>query len=183
MLSNPNRREVLRTGGLLLAGVATGKAVLAQGSVVDIGMRSDLDGAKVWFDPIGALVTSGTTLRWTIHENVHTAAAYHPDNDNHSLRIPKGAAPWDSGHLVNPGDTFEVTLTVPGVYDYYCAPHEFGGMVGRIIVQDALGPGALSYDYFKGLDPMPDWQEVPELAQAAFPSIKSILANGVAQGL
>ena len=33
-----------------------------------------------------------------------------------------------------PGEAFEVMLTEPGVYDYYCVPHEHAGMVGRIVV-------------------------------------------------
>lgn len=163
----------------MLAGAATGSVSQAQGTVFDIGMRSDVDGAHVWFDPIGLLVPIGSTLRWTTLENVHTATAYHPENDNHSLRIPKGAAPWDSDYLVNPGDSYEVTLTVPGVYDYYCAPHEFGGMVGRIIVEKPSGPGTLGFDYFKSQKPAPDWEAVPKLAQAAFPSINHIVTNGI----
>ncbi len=167
--------------GVAVPGIVPGMAFGA-GSVVDIAMRSDTDGAQVWFDPIGLLVPAMTTIRWTTRENVHTATAYHPDNDNHSLRIPDGAAPWNSDYLVNPGDSFEVTLSVPGVYDYFCAPHEFGGMVGRIIVSDPTGPGTLPFDYFKTLAPAPDWQEVPELARASFPSIRDIMENGVVRG-
>ena len=37
-----------------------------------------------------------------------------------------------------PGESFEVELTEPGVYDYFCIPHEHAGMVGRIVVG---GPG------------------------------------------
>jgi plastocyanin len=149
VLNNPTRRDVLRTG------VAT-DATASENTPYDIAMRSDTDGARVWFDPIGLLVPLNSTIRW---------------------RIPDGAAPWDSYYLVNPGNAFEVTLTVPGVYDYYCAPHEIGGMVGRIIVQDATGPGTRAFDYFKFRNP--DWQQVPDLAQAAFPSIESILKNNV----
>lgn len=163
----------------MLAGLAIPGIAQGHGFVADITMRSDIDGAHVWFDPIGLLVQPSTTIRWTLKENVHTATAYHPDNDNHSRRIPDAAEPWDSDYLVNPGDAFEVTLTVPGVYDYYCAPHEHGGMVGRIIVAEATGPGALPFDYFKRLSPVPDWEAVPDLAQVMFPSIESILTNGV----
>ncbi len=163
--------------GIAVPGIVPGMAFGA-GSVVDIDMRSDTDGAQVWFDPIGLLVPAMTTIRWTTRENVHTATAYHPDNDDHSLRIPIGALPWDSGYLVNPGDSFQVTLHVPGVYDYYCAPHEHGGMVGRIIVAGSDDPRALPYDYFKGLDPAPDWQDVPELAQDTFPSVERIMQGG-----
>ena len=163
----------------MLAGIATPALVHAGDQAVNIAMRSDIDGARVWFDPIGVLVSPGTTITWIIRENVHTATAYHPDNDDHSLRIPKGALAWDSGYLVNPGDSFQVTLTVPGVYDYYCAPHEHGGMVGRIIVGDPTGPGALPFDYFKGLDSALDWQDVPKMARNNFPPIQSIVEHGM----
>jgi plastocyanin len=139
------------------------------------------DGSKVWYDPIGLPVEPGTTLRWMIMANVHATAAYHPDNDLHSLRIPEMAKPWDSDFLVNPGDHFEVTLTEPGVYDYYCTPHELAGIVGRIVVASASGPGILPFDYFKSMTPVPDRQDVPEAAQKNFPSIEKNLRDGFVQ--
>src|ERR1043166_6001394 len=112
-----------------------------------VKMRSDALGSRVWFDPIGLYVEPGATVRWIVRENVHTTTAYHPQNDHHPLRMPESAVAWDSGFLVHPGDHFEVTLTVPGVYDYYCMPHEAVGMVGRIVVGQAIGPGAEPFDY------------------------------------
>jgi len=168
------RRTFLASGGLWLAGLAH-----ADAPVIDIAMNSNEDGSKVWYDPIGLLVEPGTTLRWMIMANVHATAAYHPDNDNHSLRIPEKAKPWNSDFLVNPGDHFEVTLTEPGVYDYYCTPHEQAGMVGRIVVASASGPGTLPFGYFKSLNPKPDWQDVPEAAHKNFPSIERILRDGI----
>jgi hypothetical protein len=108
--------------------------------------------------------------------NVHTSTAYHPANDGHALRIPEAAEPWDSGYLIEPGDYFEVTLTVPGVYDYFCAPHEMAGMVGRIIVGQPCGPGTLPFDYFRDDPAARDWRAVPQAAQAAFPPIETIMA-------
>jgi len=171
-----HRRKLLATGGLMLAGLASPSIIRANARVQEIEMRSDVDGAKVWFDPIGVLVEPGTTIRWIIRENVHTTTAYHPNNDDHSLRIPSAATPWDSGYLVNPGDHFEIKLTVPGVYDYFCAPHEEAGMVGRIIIGEPSGPGALPFDYFKSQQP--DWEDVPVEAQQAFPSIEEIMRDG-----
>jgi plastocyanin len=133
-------------------------------SVVEIRMKSDPLGADVWFDPIGVAVTPGTTIRWVLDANVHTTTAYHPRNGGRSLRIPEGAPPWDSGVLVNPGDRFDVRLTVEGVYDYLCAPHEHAGMVGRIVVGRPGGPAAGPFD-----------RSVPEAARRAFPSIESIV--------
>ncbi len=141
-------------------------------------MVSDPSGAWVSFDPVGLLVPAGTTIRWVVRANVHTTTAYHPRNGHHPLRIPEVAAPWDSGYLVNPGSHFEVTLSVPGVYDYFCLPHEAAGMVGRIVVAHTGGPGAEPFDYWVGRAGTADWLHVPAAARRAFPDIETILAKG-----
>ena len=89
------------------------------------------------------------------------------------------AAPWDSGFLVDRGATFETTLSVPGVYDYFCLPHEVAGMVGRIVVRQAIGPGALAFDYFTGRSGAADWLPVPDAARRAFPPIQRILRDRI----
>jgi plastocyanin len=174
----PSRREFLATGTLALVGVGLGpnrRSATVAREVIE--MRSDAQGARVWFDPIGLHVEPGTTVRWSVRENVHTTTAYHPRNDHHPLRIPERAVPWDSGFLVRPSDHFDVTLTVPGVYDYYCMPHEAAGMVGRIIVGRPLGPGAEPFDYWTGRPGTERWRHVPDAARATFPSIARILAE------
>ena len=179
------RRGFIRTGGAVIAGLALPawrRAPLSKGAVVEIAMRSDPAGSKVWFDPVGLLVEPGTTIRWLVKENVHTTTAYHPKNGHHSLRIPEGAAPWDSGFLVNPGDHFDVTLTVPGVYDFFCMPHEAAGMVGRIVVGRSGGPGALPFDYYKGRAGTADWLPVPEAAQQNFPAVERIVRERMVGG-
>ncbi len=176
----PTRRALLEAGGLWLAGLAAPATGRAQGGVVEIRMQSDDLGAHVAFEPIGLLVRPGQTIRWiNAGNNVHTTTAYHPDNDDHSLRIPATAPPWNSGYLVNPGDRFELTLTVAGVYDYYCTPHEMAGMVGRIIVGRPGGPGSLPFDYFRNDPAKQHWQPVPAEARRAFPAIDRIMAEGV----
>jgi plastocyanin len=177
--SGLTRRAALRAGGLLLATLAApavARPAWAEG-VVEIRLRSDTLGTRVWFDPIGMLIEPGRTVRWVNEANVHTSTAYHPANDGHALRIPEAAEPWDSGYLIEPGDAFEVTLTVPGVYDYFCAPHEMAGMIGRIIVGQPGGPGTLPFDYFRDDPAARDWRAVPEAAQAAFPPIETIMAQ------
>jgi plastocyanin len=180
-VTTASRRAFLKAGGLALAGYGIaplfGLRLHASVGPELIDMRSDALGARVWFDPIGLYVKPGTTVRWVARENVHTTTAYHPSNDHHALRIPEGAMPWDSGFLVKPGATFDVTLTVPGVYDYYCMPHEGAGMVGRIVVGKGIGPGALPFDYWVGKTGTGDWRSVPDAARAAFPSVERILAE------
>ena len=183
-MTTPSRRDFLKAGGLALAGfrlapdrnrLAALLGVAGRGAVIE--MQSDALGSRVWFDPIGLYVEPGTTVRWIVRANVHTTTAYHPRNDHHSLRIPEAAAPWDSGFLVNPGDHFDVTLTEPGVYDYYCTPHEAVGMVGRIIVGKSLGPGAEPFDYWIDRPGTDGWRRVPDPARANFPSVARILAE------
>ena len=185
----PSRREFLKAGGLGLVGFglvpdrrASVAALLGarrrSAAVLEvIEMRSDAIGSRVWFDPIGLYVEPGATVRWIVRENVHTTTAYHPQNDHHPRRIPESAVAWDSGFLVHPGDHFDVTLTVPGVYDYYCMPHEAVGMVGRIVVEQPSGPGAEPFDYWVGRPGTDSWRHVPEAARQTFPSVARILGE------
>jgi plastocyanin len=172
------RREFLTAGGLVLAGLAVPRA-LSAARPVEIRMRATERGEQVWFDPIGVAVERGGTVRWILDHDVHTTTAYHPANAGHSLRIPEGAQPWDSGFLMQKGAHFEVTFTVEGVYDYYCMPHEEAGMVGRIVVGKPGGPGALPFDYYRGKTGAAGWKPVPLAAQKVFPSIDMIMSRKV----
>jgi plastocyanin len=172
------RRAFLTTGGLTLAALAA-PAVLRAARAVEIQMCATARGEEVWFDPIGLWVPPGERVRWVLRHDVHTTTAYHPKNDRHSLRIPEGAEPWDSGFLVKPGAHFDLTLTVEGVYDYYCLPHEQAGMVGRIVVGRPIGPGALPFDYFKGRPGTSGWKPVPEAAQQNLPAVEQIMTMRV----
>jgi plastocyanin len=161
------RRSVLRFLG---AGVVALPYLPARAAVpADIVMHGDTLGSDVWFDPIGLLVRPGATVTWQNDDpaNSHTTTAYHPANRNHPLRIPAGAEPWNSDYLL-PGERFSVTLTAPGVYDFFCIPHEMAGMVGRIVVAE---PGSSP--------PLPaDEAGLISAARGAFPSIAVILQQG-----
>src|SRR3546814_9323968 len=105
--------------------------------------------------------------------NAHTATAYHPANFDRPRRVPPGADGWDSDYLL-PGEGFALTLTVPGVYDYYCIPHEHAGMVGRIIVGEH-GPG--SWMDRPGVD-----DGLPDVAHRAFPPVAEVMEKGEVRG-
>jgi plastocyanin len=177
-----SRRGLLAAGGAVLAGGLMAPLYAAEAGLVEIQMRSDPEGGHVGFDPVGVLVAPGQPIRWRCLENVHTTTAYHPDNDKHSLRIPEGAKSWDSGFLL-PGESFDLTLTIEGVYDYYCRPHEQAGMVGRIIVGHPTGPGSLAFNYFAGRRDASGWITVPEAAQKAFPAAEDIMRRRVVLGM
>jgi plastocyanin len=90
------------------------------------------------FEPRLQELSPGDTVRFNCQEGEHTATLYHPENDV-ERRSPIGAGVWDSGTLEE-GETFEVTIDTPGVYDYFCKPHENQGMVGSLIVGDNDNP-------------------------------------------
>jgi len=182
------RREFLWAGGLALAGLAAAWAdpplagarlgrvpAGSAGRVVEIRMQSDALGSRVWFDPVGLRIAPGTTVRWVLEANVHSTTAYHPTNGSWASRIPPGADPWDSGMMTRPGQTFERRFDVPGVYDYFCIPHEMAGMVGRIVVlaEGASGTGLSEPGPASGPLRAPS-----DAALAALPSIESIVRNG-----
>lgn len=176
-----SRRGLLQAGGLWLAGLAVGRLGWSAeaGEAIEILMRSDPAGSHVVFDPIGLLVRPGQRVRWVNDgNNVHTVTAYHPANAQHPLRIPAGASPWDSGYLVNPGDSFEVQLTIEGIYDYYCTPHEGAGMVGRIVVSRSYGGQPAAFEPYPDDHGNPLWKKVPEAALRNFPPVETILKKG-----
>ena len=88
------------------------------------------------------------------------------------LRIPTEAAPWNSDYLL-PNESFSVTLTKSGVYDYYCVPHEHAGMVGRIVVGTPTAVETASSIPEPGLTPL------PEAALNGFPTVEEIVAKGI----
>ena len=112
----PARREFLMLGGGAL--VTLGLPRMSGAAQVEtVQMKGTVRGERVWFAPTGLAVSRGSTVRFTNLDpaNSHTATVYHPDLFGRHLRIPADAEPWDSGFLL-PEESFEVTLTVPGVY-------------------------------------------------------------------
>lgn len=114
--------------------------------------------AVYYFDPFGLRIRPGETVDFYIGSSsgrAPTIAAYHPENDNHELRIPETARPFDSG-VARYQDgaprgqrepNFRWTFEVEGTYDYYSRFEEWNGMVGRIVVGRPGGPGEKPWGY------------------------------------
>jgi hypothetical protein len=77
---------------------------------------------------VNKTVTVGVnnTIEWVNRDTqAHTSTA---------IVSPQGASPFNSG-LILPGKSFSVTLTIPGIYRYTCAWHNW--LTGQIIVKSA----------------------------------------------
>jgi plastocyanin len=74
-----------------------------------------------FFDPSSITVKVGTTVIWRNN-----------GQQVHDIHARDGSF---SSPLLNPGGTFMVTFTKPGLYPYYCVPHEGDGMIGQVEVQ------------------------------------------------
>lgn len=167
---NTGRRDVLALGGGLVAALVVPLEAGA-GNTVEIVMMGTARGEHVWFEPDGVAVAPGTTIHFVNKDagNSHTATAYSSKVNDRQDRIPRDAEPWDSGLLL-PDETFDVTLTAPGVYDFYCQPHEMAGMVGRIVVGK---PGDTGWQ-----GPAADSDDLDAEVLKAFPAVDDILAKG-----
>ncbi|MDE3126930.1 MAG: hypothetical protein KGL38_02925 [Gemmatimonadota bacterium] len=81
-------------------------------------------------------IRAGQSVLWINGSNlVHTVTDV-PADAAHAgdAELPAGAMPFDSGDL-KPGMVFEYVFRVPGVYRYFCTPHEEDGMTGTVIVE------------------------------------------------
>jgi plastocyanin len=92
--------------------------------------------ASPFYAPSKITIKSGDTVQWvndgsTVH-SVSTDASNAQNPKDTSM--PKGAAPFDSG-FIPPGGNYSYTFKVPGMYHYYCLPHEKAGMSGVIVVK------------------------------------------------
>lgn len=164
------RRQFLALGGGLGAALLLPRTLRAA-SVEVVEMRGTARGERIWFAPNGLAVAPGTTVRFVNRDNgnSHTATAYHPANFDRLQRIPAAAEPWNTDFLL-PGESAEVVLDAPGVYDYYCIPHEMAAMVGRIVVGRPDDPG------WEG--PAPATDDVSAEVMAALPHVEEILTRG-----
>jgi plastocyanin len=112
------------------------------GACSDEGTTVTMNGTQE-FVPRSTTIATGDTLTF-VNEGgqQHTVTAYEDE-------IPEGAEYFSSGGLpseeaaredpaaafVAEGESFAVTLEVPGTYEYFCIPHEQQGMKGTIVVE------------------------------------------------
>lgn len=89
------------------------------------------------FDPVGLHVEPGAIVEFDFHTPEHTATAYPPGQER-QRRVPDDVSAFSS--TVNEHHGFWLyRFEEEGVYDLFCAPHEWAGMGMRIVVGDDPG--------------------------------------------
>ena len=120
MIRSIDRRDfILVTGGALL-GVAT--PLFAQfgqeppppaTGIPRIRAVGSYGRGIYYFEPAGLFVEVGTTVEWAATGR-RSVAAFHPSNNNHELRIPENATPFDSAKVPLTGGLFQWKFEVEG---------------------------------------------------------------------
>ncbi|MEZ3164857.1 plastocyanin/azurin family copper-binding protein [Halorubrum sp. RMP-47] len=138
------RRFLRRVGAAGSAATAVGLAGCA-----GVGGEPDFDVGMLAsaYQPREITVAVGDTVVW---EN--TSARSHTVTAT-AGGLPEGAeffasggfddyataeVAWQSdfGGILENGDRFEHTFTVPGAHEYVCIPHREGGMYGTVVVEE-----------------------------------------------
>ena len=152
MLEPIGRRDFLAVaaGGILEMGRSvSAQAVSAPGATIPRIFAITAFGRGIfYFNPAGLYVAVGQKVQWMgvgrsgfVTEASSSVTAFHPSFDNHELRIPEGAKPFNSRTMPSDGGIFEWTFDEEGTYDFYGRGGESLGMVGRIVVGKPGGPG------------------------------------------
>jgi len=115
---------------LLLGMIMVVSACQAETGLTVIEMTNALK-----FVPAKVTIPAGTTVEWyNASDLVHTVT----DDPAKAARsrdavLPEKAETFDSGNI-RTGARYRHRFTAPGIYRYFCMPHEGTGMVGKIIV-------------------------------------------------
>jgi plastocyanin len=110
-----------------------------------IAEREDRAIPEFFFEPAGLYVEPGDTVKVTMATPHHNLLAYHP-GFGFVQRVPENVPPI-SGPLLPGGAYWLYTFEHEGVYEMNCPPHEYWGMVMRLVVGEVSGPAA---------EPLPD---------------------------
>lgn len=140
------RRAYLSTAATATAaGLAGCLESLASGrsdGEYDVGMSSNR------FEPSNVEVVAGDAVVWrNTGSRNHTVTAYEgglPDGaayfasggfDSQAAAVADWEeSAWLGDGVLGAGETYSHTFEVPGEYQYYCIPHESGGMIATVTV-------------------------------------------------
>lgn len=137
-----NRRGFLAGVGAAATATLSGCAVLQADTQGDVQMRS------VSFDPAEYTVEVGDEVTWhNPSTRSHTVTAYEDGIPAEGEYFASGGFDseaaardgWsggDFGGAVTSGESYSHAFEVAGTFNYVCIPHETGGMIGRVVVEE-----------------------------------------------
>jgi plastocyanin len=108
-----------------------GAAPAAAGKQVIVKMTDGLQ-----FKPQKITINIGDRVVWkNVGSIAHTVTTLRSEASNpRNASVPSKVKPWDSGFIAGARSYARVFRT-PGVYRYFCVPHEGAHMVGVIVVK------------------------------------------------
>ena len=126
------RDSLIALGATGVAAAVGGTTALADGHATEhvvemLNQDPDNPRVRMVFRPQILQVNPGDTVKFVAADRGHNTQV---DED----MMPDGGTMWESGI----GEDVEVTIDVEGAYGYYCTPHRTVGMVGLILVGNAV---------------------------------------------
>uniref|UniRef100_A0A0E0DVC3 Plastocyanin n=1 Tax=Oryza meridionalis TaxID=40149 RepID=A0A0E0DVC3_9ORYZ len=123
------RASLGKAAGAVAVAVAA-SAMLAGGAMAQEVLLGANGGVLV-FEPNDFTVKSGETITFKNNAGFPHNVVFDEDAVPSGVDVSKIS---QEEYLNAPGETFSVTLTVPGTYGFYCEPHAGAGMVGKVTV-------------------------------------------------
>ncbi|KAE8792257.1 plastocyanin precursor [Hordeum vulgare] len=135
MRSSRSSRMVVRASlGKKAASAAVAMAagaMLLGGSAMAQDVLLGANGGVLVFEPNDFSVKAGETITFKNNAGYPHNVVFDEDAVPSGVDVSKIS---QEEYLNAPGETFSVTLTVPGTYGFYCEPHAGAGMVGKVTV-------------------------------------------------
>ncbi|KFK34454.1 hypothetical protein AALP_AA5G147400 [Arabis alpina] len=124
-------KSSLKDFGVMAVATAASMALVGNAMAIEILLGSD-DGGLV-FVPSDFTVAKGEKIVFKNNAGFPHNVVFDEDEIPSGVDVSKIS--MDDQELLNgAGDKYEVTLTVPGSYGFFCAPHQGAGMVGKVTV-------------------------------------------------
>uniref|UniRef100_A0A1J3JBP3 Plastocyanin n=1 Tax=Noccaea caerulescens TaxID=107243 RepID=A0A1J3JBP3_NOCCA len=124
-------KSSLKDFGVIAVATAASMVLAGNAMAIEVLLGSD-DGGLV-FVPKEFTVAKGEKIVFKNNAGYPHNVVF--DEDEIPSGVDASKISMDEQALLNgPGETYEVTLTEPGSYSFYCAPHQGAGMVGKVTV-------------------------------------------------
>ena len=117
---------------LATALVATGASLfLASSAMAGSLVKMGGDDGSLVFSPSSLSVAAGETVTFKNNAGFPYNVVFDED------AVPGGISADSLSHeeyFNSPGETYDITFSKAGTYEYYCEPHQGAGMAGKIVV-------------------------------------------------